>query len=71
MNYLHFLSYNIFGGIGWVFMMTMLGYSLGNVPFVRAHFEKVIIAIIVISVLPAIIEMLKARRGGKATSVNG
>lgn len=71
MNYLHFLSYNIFGGIGWVFMMTMLGYSLGNVPFVRAHFEKVIIAIIVISVLPAIIEALKARRGGKATGVNG
>jgi membrane-associated protein len=62
MNYLHFLSYNIFGGIGWVFMMTMLGYSLGNVPFVRANFEKVIIGIIVVSVLPAIIEALKSRR---------
>jgi membrane-associated protein len=65
MNYLHFLSYNVFGGIGWVFGMTMLGYWLGGVPIIRAHFEKVIIAIIVISVLPPVIETLRARRGPK------
>jgi len=62
MNYLHFVSFNIFGGIGWVLLMTMLGYKLGGVPIIRAHFEKVIVLIIVASVLPAILEALKARR---------
>src|SRR5574340_243482 len=62
MSYWRFVSYNVFGGIGWVFMMTMLGYKLGSVPFIRAHFEKVIVTIIILSVLPAVIEALKARR---------
>ena len=66
MNYLHFLSYNVFGGIGWVFLMTMLGYTLGGVPIIRAHFEKVIILIILISVLPPVIETLKARKRSRA-----
>jgi membrane-associated protein len=62
MNYLRFLSYNVFGGIGWVFLMTMLGYSLGSIPFVRLHFEKVIIGIIILSLVPVAIESWKARR---------
>ncbi|HZT33260.1 MAG TPA: VTT domain-containing protein [Bryobacteraceae bacterium] len=62
MNYLRFVSYNLFGGIGWVFLMTMLGYTLGNVPFVRHYFDKVILAIIAISLLPAVREFLKVRR---------
>ena len=66
MNYVRFLSYNIFGGIGWVFLMTMLGYTLGNVQLVRQHFEKVIVAIVVISFLPAVLEVLKSRRSGHA-----
>lgn len=64
MNYWRFLSYNVFGGIGWVFMMTMLGYSLGGVPFVRRYFDKVIVLIIVVSFLPVLIEAFKARRAG-------
>lgn len=67
MNYLHFLSYNIFGGIGWVFVMTMLGYTLGNVPVVRAHFEKVIVLIIVVSLVPPLWHALKARRASSVT----
>jgi len=62
MSYLRFLSFNVFGGIGWVFALTMLGYVLGGVPFVRRHFEKVILAIILISVLPIVFEYLRARR---------
>ena len=62
MNYRHFVSFNVFGGIGWVLLMTTLGHQLGSVPFVRRHFEKVILGIIVVSVLPAIFEALKARR---------
>jgi membrane-associated protein len=62
MPYLRFLSFSIFGGLGWVLLMTLLGYSLGNVTIVRQNFEKVIVAIIVISLLPAIREAWKARR---------
>jgi membrane-associated protein len=56
------LSFNVFGGIGWVFAMTMLGYGLGTVPIVRRHFEKVILGIILISVLPVIFEYFKNQR---------
>jgi len=62
MPYLRFLPFSICGGIGWVFMMTMLGYTLGSVPFVRQNFDKVILAIIFLSLLPTIIEVAKARR---------
>lgn len=62
MNYGRFLSFNIFGGIGWVFSMTMLGYALGNVPIVRAHFEKVILGIIFVSVLPVVFEFIRSHR---------
>jgi membrane-associated protein len=63
MPYLRFLSFSVFGGLGWVLLMTMLGYSLGNVTIVRQNFEKVVVAIIVISLLPAAREAWKARRG--------
>jgi membrane-associated protein len=62
MNYARFLSFNVFGGIGWVFLMTMLGYFLGSVPIVQRHFEKVIIGIIVISVMPVVMHALQGRR---------
>jgi membrane-associated protein len=65
MPYRRFISFNIFGGIGWVFMMTMLGYELGSVPFVRRYFDKVILVIIFVSLLPTLIEIWKARRGRK------
>jgi membrane-associated protein len=65
MPYRRFVSFNIFGGIGWVFMMTMLGYELGSVPFVRRYFDKVILLIIFVSLLPTLIEIWKARRGRK------
>ena len=42
--------------------MTMLGYSLGNVSLVRRHFEKVIVLIVVVSLVPAVMEAIKARR---------
>lgn len=60
MSYPRFLSFNVFGGIGWVIAMTMLGYSLGNVPMVRAHFEKVILGIIFVSVLPVAFETFRS-----------
>lgn len=60
MRYMRFLSFNVFGGIGWVFAMTMLGYALGNVALVRQHFEKMILGIILVSALPIFLEYLKS-----------
>ncbi len=62
MSYSYFISYNIFGGIVWVVLFSLLGFFFGNIPFVRKNFEVVIIAIILISVVPAVWEALKARR---------
>ena len=62
MNYGRFLMFNVFGGIGWVFLLTMLGYFLGEWAPVRAHFEKVILGIIFVSVLPVLLEFWKAHR---------
>jgi membrane-associated protein len=62
MSYPRFLSFNVFGGIGWVLAMTMLGYFLGGVPVVQRHFEKVILGIILISVMPIVIEYWKNRK---------
>ena len=68
MRYLRFLSFSVFGGIGWVAFMSLLGYKLGSIPIVRQHFDKVIILIIVISLTPAFLEVLKARRARTARS---
>jgi membrane-associated protein len=68
MGYLRFLSFNVFGGIGWVFALTMLGYGLGNVPIVRQNFEKAILVIIFLSLLPMLGELIKSRRRKPETS---
>lgn len=62
MSYPRFLSFNVFGGIGWVLVMTLLGYQLGGVPLVRQHFEKVILGIIFVSVLPVLLELFRQWR---------
>ena len=70
MSYGKFLSYNVVGGVGWVALFTFGGYFFGNIPFVRRNFSLVIIAIIVISLVPAVVEILKHRKrekkGGEA-----
>jgi len=65
MSYGFFIRWNFIGGIVWVLLFTLAGYFFGNIPFVRANFEFVIIAIILISVLPMGYEWLKARRESK------
>jgi len=63
MRYLRFLSFDIFGGVGWVFSMTILGYLLGEVAIVRRNFEKFVLLIIFVSLLPVIIHALRAKLG--------
>ena len=62
MPYLRFLPFSVCGGVGWVFLMTMLGYVLGKKPFVHDHFDAVILAIIFLSLLPTVIHAVKERR---------
>jgi membrane-associated protein len=62
MPYLRFLPYSICGGIGWVFFMTMLGYELGGIPIVKRNFDKAIILVVLLSLLPTFIEAYKAQR---------
>src|SRR5580700_2457672 len=66
MRYARFLSFNIFGGIGWVLSMTLAGYNLGGVPVIRKNFEKVVIGIVLVSVLPMIIHYLRSRNAAAA-----
>lgn len=66
MSYSRFVSFNVFGGIGWVFSMTIAGYTLGSVPVVRQHFEKVVVGIVLVSVVPVVVEVIKASRAKKA-----
>ena len=62
MPYSRFVSFNVFGGLGWVLSMTLAGYFLGGVPVIRRHFEKVVIGIVVVSVLPLLIQFWHSRR---------
>jgi len=62
MKYAKFLSFNVFGGLGWVLSMTLAGYFLGGVPIVRQHFEKVVILIVAVSLIPVFLQVMKARR---------
>jgi membrane-associated protein len=62
MRYTRFVSFNIFGGLGWVLSMTLAGYNLGGIALIRRNFEKVVLGIVFLSVLPLILHWLKARR---------
>jgi membrane-associated protein len=62
MDYFRFLGFSVAGVVAWVFSVTMLGHTLGAVPLVRRHFEKVIFGIIVVSLVPVFVELLRSRR---------
>ena len=62
MSYRHFALFNIIGGVGWVFSMTMVGYSLIKIfPQAEKHIHIIIIVVIFLSLLPGIIEVLRAK----------
>jgi membrane-associated protein len=62
MSYRKFIIYNIVGGISWVVIFSMGGYFFGNIPAVKRNFTIVIMAIIIISVMPAVIEYFRQRK---------
>ena len=62
MTYGRFITYNVVGGISWVVIFVLGGYFFGNIPFVKQNFSLVIAAIIFLSILPGIIEILRHRK---------
>jgi membrane-associated protein len=64
MPYPKFLLFSLFGGSLWIALMTALGYQLGQVAIVRQNFEKVVLGVIFLSVLPILFQMRKARGTG-------
>ncbi len=62
MPYLRFLPFSICGGLGSVGLLTTLGYKLGRIPIVERNFDKAILLIVLLSLLPTAIEVWKARR---------
>ena len=62
MHYRTFLTYNVVGGVLWGAGVSALGYFLGQVAFVRSNVEIIILAIVGLSVLPILFELLRARR---------
>ncbi len=62
MDYKTFLYYNVSGGFVWVFGFTLLGYFFGNIPVVKENFSLAVIAIVLLSVMPIMWELVKARR---------
>ena len=59
MRYATFAAYNVVGGVGWVSLMSLSGYFLGRIPIVERNFEKVVLGIIFVSVLPVAIPAAK------------
>ena len=66
MTYPRFMAYNVVGGIVWVVSFLLLGFFFGNQPLVKKNFGLVIIGIIILSILPAVIEIWRAWRKKKA-----
>jgi membrane-associated protein len=61
MRYRTFVSYNVIGAFLWGVCVTLLGYFLGGFPFVKANIEIILIAIVGLSLVPVVLELLRAR----------
>ena len=69
MTYSKFIAFNVIGGVAWITTMMGAGVFLGGLEIVQKHFEKVVIGIIVISVMPMVLEWWRARKHAKAAPV--
>ncbi len=64
MDYRRFISFNVVGGVVWVVLLAYGGYLFGNIPWVKQNISLVVIGIIVLSILPGVVEYLRAKRAG-------
>ena len=59
MHYTQFLSYNIIGGLAWVLVATLAGFFFGNIPFVKENFSLVVLGIVLVSIVPMLVPLVK------------
>ncbi|MDN6018799.1 MAG: DedA family protein [Enterobacterales bacterium] len=71
MSYRHFAMFNVIGALLWVLLFTYAGYLFGNVPVVQENLKLLIVAIIVLSILPGVIEVWRHKRAAKKSASNG
>lgn len=65
MRYSTFILYNLIGGTAWVLIALLSGFFFGNIPIIKQNFEVVVLAIILISVLPMVFELVKESKFGQ------
>ena len=65
MHWRNFVIFNVLGGITWSTLFTLLGYFFGGTPFVQEHFELLIVGIVLVSVIPTIVGLVKAKLSKK------
>jgi len=65
MRYRDYVTFDIFGAVGWVISMTVLGSLLGRIPFVQRNFEKFVLLVVLISILPMIVHAVQGMRKAK------
>lgn len=71
MSYSRFALFNVTGAVAWVVGFLGLGFAFGNMPVVKKQFHYVIVGIIVVSVMPAVIEFMRARRAARTVDPVG
>jgi membrane-associated protein len=70
MSYGRFITYNVIGGLVWTALFTFVGYFFGNLEIVQNNFSLVIVAIVLISVVPILVEMIKNQVAKKKNAIN-
>ena len=70
MNYRHFASYDVVGALLWGVGVTLLGYALGTIPFIKNNIEVLLVLVVFVSVSPVAIELLRKRLAARRTAAN-
>ncbi|WP_417118714.1 DedA family protein [Olsenella phocaeensis] len=63
MHWRNFVLFNVLGGITWSTLFTLLGYFFGGIPFVQRHFELLIVGIVLLSLVPTVVGLVRSRMG--------
>lgn len=71
MPYRRFLAYNVIGGILWISSLVYAGYVFGNIPWVKENLTLIVIAIVVVSLIPAVTTFLQERRASRERGAGG
>lgn len=70
MHYRTFVMFNVIGGLLWAIGVTLLGYFLGQIKVVEENLEIAILAIVAVSIMPIVVEVIKARREGRSATAD-